>query len=99
MKCCGQEQYTAFCPDCGRKIGGEPITEIITHVKGMLSRIEKHQARGIVWEKEHPDRVDEYRHVQNRNSTERKIEKFKRWLKALELAQTKKQKSGASSDS
>lgn len=86
MKCCGQEIQTAFCPDCGKPIGGDPFTEIRKHVEGLGNTAENARKRMIEWDQEHPDRnsPSAYRREEKRAACNRKIAKFKRWLETLD---------------
>jgi hypothetical protein len=91
MKCCGNEQFTAFCPDCGKELNNEPIVEILALVRGKLKTQENVQRRGIEWDKANPGRND-YEIRKRRLANERKIAKFQRWIKALEAMQAKSSK-------
>jgi|TARA_R100000501_G_C2541743_1_gene60190 hypothetical protein len=83
MKCCGKEVETHFCPECGTEVYGDPLGQLIAHVKGLLNKQKAAKRRGELWDKENPDDADHYQRRARRAKVARNIVKYEQWLAYL----------------
>ena len=83
MDCCGEERTTPYCPECGDQLIQNAMIGIKSFIQGKLNGAESVQLRNNKWAKEHPDRVEPFR-IRKREAHQRKIDKYKYWIKELE---------------
>lgn len=84
MKCCGKERISNYCPDCGEKLAGDNIKQIIRYFQEKLNGCRSMKKQMDFWDAKNPDKAMGQSRRKKMESRANDIKKFEAWVNCLE---------------
>jgi hypothetical protein len=82
MICCGEERTGNFCPECGKKVGAGPLSELLLHLKHRVELVKNDTKRRQIDVDTTAGNQLEYARTRLKNAQEQ-LAKWQSWLDAL----------------